>query len=211
MIAFLILQILMSSQILSQPIPLEARQFVSIGFDHIPETKYHFSNGILEARAEQSASFLIHSFEHVQKVSEISFEWYGEGLLAVQDSKHEASKAGDDAWLRIGLLLHGPAPSIPFLAPSWIKQTRRLLSHPANRLLYLVVGTKHKLGSRWNSPYAKSIANIAVSSEASATNPWRKARQRFEKPIELVGLWLMVDSDNSKSKIVTRVRNLQLN
>ncbi|MFW7380550.1 MAG: DUF3047 domain-containing protein [Oligoflexus sp.] len=202
--------LLASCSAFAQGLDLKADQFQTIHFNDIAQTRYHFKDGTLQAEANQSSSVLIHAFDSVRKVSELSFEWYGEGSLGVRDAKHEASKSGDDAWLRIGLMVHGAAPTIPFFAPAWIKQTREALKLPSNRMVYLVAGSQHEAGSQWESPYSSSIRSIALASKDSEDKPWQKSQHHLDEALDIVGIWLMVDSDNTKGKIKTHLRNLQL-
>ncbi len=192
------------------PIDLSPKVWNHITFDSIPETNYKLaSDNSLEIDVNESSSFLLMSFKKITPVSKVSFQWKKVGDLKVKDSKDEQEKSGDDMPLRIGLLLHGKAPLVPFFAPGWIKMIKEKLHHPSESLIYLVVGSKTPAGSTWPSPYDSSIKYESLPSK-TAENGWNQTTVEFPQR-KVVGLWLMADGDNSKSSFKTFLRNLELN
>lgn len=194
----------------SQALELKEENFQPISFPGIQPTNYEFADSTLTAKADKSASALIHPFEKVVTLKSIHFEWQSDGKLQIDSKEYEASKAGDDARLRIGLMLKGKAPLIPFFAPSWIKKTREIMKLESDKMLYLIAGAKHPSNSRWKSPYSDSITNISLPSSADSRLGWQKVDYMFEQNLEVVGLWIMVDSDDTNSSIKTSIRNLKL-
>lgn len=190
-------------------IPLDEDAWAKITFDDIAPTDYKAQKGILTATVDQSASALIYAFDQPQTVQAAGFQWQNQGTLKVKSAKHEASKVGDDALLRVGVMIAGPKPTIPFFAPAWIKKTASALKQPSDRMIYLTVGSKHKTGKSWSSPYADSIHSVAVASE-KAKNSWQTVNHRFKTAQSVVGLWLMADGDNTGSQFQVKLKNLQL-
>ena len=119
------------------------------------------------------------------KVKKLSFLWQKKGELKVKSSDHESSKKGDDAYFRLGLILSGEAPSIPFFAPAWIKKSREVLKLPSDKLLYLTVGSKFPAGKSWESPYSSSISSLSMAS--TEKEGWMHTSQEFAKGIKLSG------------------------
>jgi hypothetical protein len=191
-------------------IPLGSQKaFHHITFENIPPTTYHFSEGILTATVKESASFLLYPFPRTLNVSEVVLDWKCTIVTPLSGSETiERSKEGDDFCLRVGLVLAGPAPLIPFFAPSWIKATRDLVHESASEMYYLVAGSRAAAGAKWVSPYASSITNIALSATPLADgwvrSVWQGAQQK------VVALWLMSDGDNTNATFSTTLRSLAL-
>lgn len=205
----IVLLITAATPCLSMTISLEPSNFKVVEFEDIPATSYKFQEGILTADVKASSSFLLHSFTSIQKIKTIQLEWLFTGDLKVKDAKHEEEKSGDDGKLRIALLVSGEAPSIPFFTPTWIKITKNHLKLPSDKMIYLSIGAAHAPGSTWESPYSSSITHYAVPSSPQEKN-WQKVDYNFEKPLELVGLWIIADGDNTGSHFSSSMKNLRL-
>lgn len=195
-----------------QPLDEAAANFKLISFKDIPQTRYRLQAGVLEAEVQRSSAVWLLPLEKPRRVSRVSFLWQMEGSLPPQTAAQEASKAGDDAPLRVGLILAGPLPSLPFFAPAWIKAVRAALILPSDRMLYLVAGAQHKPGETWPSPYTDSIQQVALPSQAASQEggSWREARYESPRPLDLVGLWLMADGDNTAASFKVRLKQLTL-
>ena len=187
-------------------------EFRSISFDNIAKTQYRFAGDVLQAKVKRSASALILPFDQAQQVERIAFEWkHQAGEIRWQTPQQQKEKEGDDAYWRIGLILEGKAPMIPFFAPAWIKQVLSIVKLESNRMLYLIVGSPLAAQTQWPSPYSDSISNLALASEdASAKEPWRSAVWQASEALSVVGLWLMADGDNTGSSFQTALRNLRM-
>lgn len=190
-------------------VDLDPGAFQSVTFDKIPQTTYVKSGDALKIVVEKSSSFLILPFSTPREVSTVVFEWQGEGELAMPDAATEKTKAGDDGRLKIGLMVSGEAPMIPFFAPGWVKAVRDHMKLPADRLEVLIVGAKTKAGESWESPYDDSITLHSVG-EGQEKGGWRRVEAKLPKPLPVVGLWIMADGDNTGSSFTTRLRDLTL-
>lgn len=188
---------------------LDPAEFHAITFDKIPPTIYARADGGLKMVVAKSSSFLVQAFVAKRSVGAVSFEWRTDGALAVSDAAVEKTKDGDDGRLKIGLMLAGKAPTIPFFASAWIKDVRDFLKLPSDHLDVLIVGTKSPPGTKWSSPYADSMEYFALGGDA-LTGGWQRSQFKFAKPVEVVGLWLMADGDNTASTFTTWLRNLRL-
>lgn len=181
----------------------------SVTFAKIPPTSYDLRGAVLEAKVDKSSSLLVAAWDKPRRVRAIAFEWKTQGKLLTANADVEKSKKGDDAALKVALLLHGPAPFIPFFAPSWIKAVASLLKYPTDRALNITV-TKHvPEGTKWESPYTSSIEHVAVAGTLKADD-WRQAQYQLPQPTEAVGLWLMADGDDTASVFTTSVRELKV-
>lgn len=178
--------------------------------DEIRPTHYTVNKyGLLTAKVRYSASALIYAFDRPRKISEVSFVWKPEGFIKTMSYKQETTKKGDDFYLRIGLILSGPKPFIPFFAPAWVKAIRGALKLPSDKMIYLTAGAWAKPGTIWPSPYTDSMTNISVGSQDLKYN-WRRSTYKPKKPLTVVGIWIMADGDNTGSKFTTKLKSLTL-
>ena len=177
--------------------------------DDIKPTKYTISKNSIKATVSKSASALIYAFDTVTPIKTVSFEWRSQGKLKVRNAGHEKSKKGDDYKLRVGLILSGKAPMIPFFAPGWVKAIKSAMKLPSNKLRYLAVDAKHPAGKSWESPYSDSMTNVSLPSK-DLGNGWNLAVYSSKRPHNVVGVWVMADGDNTKSSFESEIRNLRL-
>jgi hypothetical protein len=195
------------------PVQLSKESFAPVVFEGIPATTYRFdgveSDAALTAAVDKSASFLLAAFPTARPVHRIAFEWRADGAPLTADAAAEETKAGDDATLRVGLLLAGDPPMFPMMAPAWLKAVRDTLKAPAASLLYLTVGAKHAANTRWTSPHSGSIESLALPSVAGDAG-WQKSEVAFSAPLAVVGLWIMADGDDTKAKFTAALRRLTI-
>lgn len=187
---------------------LSATHFKEISFSELPKTRYQFDGEFLRIGVRASSSFLLYPFSEVKTVDGFKLAWRKTGKLNVSSSAIEQSKKGDDFYLRIGFLLSGKAPIIPFFAPSWSKAVANHLKLPSERIVYYVVDAKTPVGQSWLSPYSDSITYLSVDGEKR--EGWEWVDVSFDKPAKVVGLWLMADGDNSRSHFEVEVKKLEL-
>lgn len=201
------LYLTLPAKIKAKELDLSVFNYQQISFDGIRPTVYRNEDSALVARVSESSSILMKAFERIEKVSFVSIEWKSTGDLKIKNFEHQISKDGDDAKFRIGLILSGHAPVIPFFAPTWVKKTKDILKLPSDKMIYLVLGAE--AGKRWKSPYSGSIESIALANTAMKDG-WYKSEFKFEERKQLVGVWLFSDGDNTKSSFVTKVRKLEI-
>jgi hypothetical protein len=192
------------------PLAISLRDARHLTFTDIPPTQYRIGTNEVTATVSRSASYLLIPFATPLSVQSVQFDWQIEGRVAIRDAEHEGSKGGDDAAIRVGLLVSGPSPMIPFLAPVWLKALSGQLTHSAERLIFLVPDARHGPGSQWQSPYSSDIQSAGLAS-VLRTDGWRTASISFSEPLALVGVWIMADGDDTQSTFMSRLRNLVLN
>jgi len=191
-------------------IDLNAGEFHHVKFSQLKPTAYvDDGTGVLKASVARSSSFLMRGFDQVIAVHAVSYSWRSVGELHLADQATERSKAGDDGRLKVGLLLAGKAPLIPFFAPAWVKKVAGMLKQPSDHALLLASGTVAPSGTRWRDPYTDSIEYLAVASR-SGTDGWQEAHVTFSRPLAVVGLWIMADGDDTGSSFTTWLRHLVL-
>lgn len=192
-------------------LPLLLPLFHHITFDGHKPTAYENHAQVLAAHVDASSSFLFEPFAALRVVKSITFSWrLTGGALPVKDAATEAEKAGDDAVVRVGLLIAGKAPLLPFLAPGWIKAVRDATTLPADALVFVVAGARHPPGATWASPYDGDLRLIAAK-ETPGKDGWQTATHAFDPPLSVVGLWIMSDGDDTGARFDAEIRDLELN
>ena len=200
--------VLLASQLHAEPVILDEHSVEHIHFKRINPNTVTFDNGVVRFSVNNSASFLLLTFDDVKNVNAVAFQWKAAGTLNKNSAQHEKSRKGDDAWLRVGLILEGEPGHIPEpLLPRWMQQVRKTLKHPSNRMIYLLPGAMHAPGTGWNSPFSDDVDMVSVSS-SPASDGWKQVEHRFAESQRTVGLWIMADGDNTRSVFSSQLRNL---
>ena len=189
-----------------------------IKFKHIEFSKLlpnNFTKKINHVNIDvnNSSSFLIIPFEDIVITNKVSFLWKSKGLINIKDKNHEKSKLGDDAMLRIGLLTLKKNPykfiGNIFGKPGWLRDVEETLVHKAGSLIYLLPKTKNKYPETWNSPYS-SLIKMVPTKTIFFSNDWNKSNIIFKKYIEVIGVIIMADGDNTNSKFETQIKSISL-
>lgn len=204
---FLVL-LLVAVQPRAEQIVLDQDNFDHIHFKRIKPNQVSFSDGVIHFEVNKSASFLLLAFDDIKSIHSVSFQWTANGMLNKNSIEHENTRKGDDAWLRVGLIIEGQPDYVPEpLLPRWMKQVRQTLKHQSGRMVYLIPDALHTQGDIWKSPFSSDIDMISVGSRDMG-NGWKQASYEFTNPQHVVGLWIMADGDNTGSIFESRLRNL---
>jgi len=197
------------SEAKAENISLQADGFEHIQFKKIKASRYTFHGQLLQIDVDESASFLMLPFAAVKKINRVSFEWRSDGVPRLENAGQEEQRQGDDSVFKLGLLLKANDSFInPFL-PSWMKRVEALLKFPSENMINLVVASKHAPGEQWPNPYNKRVTTVAIGSVENEQG-WMQAAYQFDQPVDVVGLWLMADGDNTHSKFTVYIRNITL-
>jgi hypothetical protein len=180
-----------------------------IEFGRIPANEVTISDGMVTFNVMESASFLMQGFDKVMPVKKVDMSWKSEGVPSLRDAEQEKQKAGDDAVVKLGLLLRAEKERFKPFLPAWMKQVREGLSYPSEMMIYLVADSRHAAGQRWLNPYNERITMVSML-DAQAGDGWYRSSIEFDEPVEVVAIWLMADGDNTGSSFVTTVREIVL-
>lgn len=197
------------ASLFAEVINLDNKNITHINFKRIKPNHFDIKDNVVTIRVNNSASFLLLSFKEVRKINTVSFEWKKRGVINIKDARQEETRRGDDAYLRIGLIIEGKASFINPLTPRWVKKVRETLHHSSNKIIYIVPGSMHKNGQHWQSPYSKNVEIIAAGSKAQADG-WNISEHTFRNTQSVVGLWIMADGDNTRSTFTSRLKALTL-
>lgn len=184
-------------------IPLLLTLFHHVTISGIPATVYENHGDALSMHVASSASFLFIPYDAPKSVHSVTFDW-----RLVKGSFPKKPK-DDDAVVRIGLMIEGPAPLVPFLAPSWIKAVRDHSRIPADRMTFVLAGRNDPPGKTWPSPMSDDLTLVAATDQRNRDG-WHHATHDFAKPLSVVGVWIMADGDDSGSSYDAELRNLDL-
>ena len=204
-----------------EDLSLFENNYTHIKFGRIKENQYEFNKRVLKVEVDSSASFLMKAFETVKPVKRISFKWRSDGLPNVKDAMQEKQKAGDDAVVKLGLLLKSDKEIENPLLPKWMRQVKSLLNHPSENMIYLVADSRHVAGEQWPNPYNRRVTMVAMSStsinsklesriDGEFEEGWRHASYLFSEAVEVVAIWLMADGDNTGSSFTSYVKDIKL-
>lgn len=197
------------AEAINEKINLEDDNVTHITFKRIAPNNIVIKENTLTIRVNNSASFLLVPFDNVKKVNKVSFQWKKQGMINIKDAQHEETRQGDDAYLRVGLILKGEAELMNPLAPKWVKKVNETLRHPSGEMIYLTPGSHHQNGRHWKSPYSDKVKIIALASKNSPDG-WHLSEYTFESPQSVVGLWIMADGDNTQSSFTSMLKALTL-
>ena len=95
------------------------------------------------------------------------------------------------------------------MAPGWIKKVRETMHLPSEMMIYLVAGSQHKPGEYWKSPFSNDVGIIAAD-DITTDDGWLLSQHEFKSPLDIVGLWIMADGDNTASSFSTSIKSLIL-
>jgi len=195
---------------LAETIVFDEGDITHIKFKKIPPNKFEINNNLINIAVNNSSSFLLIPFKEIKLVKEVTFKWKKNGFLNIKNAKQEETRSGDDAYLRIGLMIEGKNLLPNPLAPRWVKKVKEILNYSSNRAIYLSPNTMHNAGEYWKSPYSNKVDIIAVAS-VKITHGWKLSKHTFDSSQAVVGLWIMADGDNTQSTFTTTIKTLTLN
>ncbi len=192
-------------EFISKALPME--------FEGKTQTSYALSGDALEATVRNSASALVLPFDKVRSVKSVSFDWCTTRDLTKVTKDREKTKSGDDAALRLGLLLEGNPPMIPMFVPTWIKKLEKIVKFPTDRVLYLTAGVASPSGTTWVSPYTKYMSMVVPHSLPKKLS-WCKngysASYILPSEVQVTGLWFMADGDDTLQSFTTWISAIEI-
>lgn len=199
-----------ASHAMAEQIILDKSYFEHIHFRRIQPTVVTFNTDTIHFDVNKSSSFLVLAFDDIKTIGRVSFQWKANGMLNKVSADQEKTRNGDDAWLRVGLIISGQPEFVPEpLLPRWVQQVRKILKHPSDKMIYLIPDARHAPGEIWRSPFSSFIDMVSVES-SNINNEWKQVTFEFTLPQQTVGLWIMADGDNTDSIFSSQLRNLKI-
>lgn len=192
------------------------------------------SENSLQIAVDNSSSAIIFPFSEVLSPYKIQLKWHLEDIerkIEKESKEFEKTRAGDDFYLRIGLILSGKAQEQSFLEKQFHwrsdlqeffpESTRNKIS---GKVLMFVDKAENDEGLSWPSPYeAENVMMVSIKPAKVSSDNWREIEIDLFKYIEqleylcaeeehcgVVGLWLMPDGDSTDAKFKIEVRELRI-
>ena len=171
--------------------------------------KHYQGRTVLHASADVAASGLVLPLKPRPATYQmLSWEWKAMNLITEADNK-ESSK--DDAPLRIVVAFDGDKTKLPLKDQMIFEMAKIISGHdmPYASLMY-VWSSKNPVGTVIPSPRTSRIKMIVVNSGTDHLGTWQKHQRDLskdyqkafnEKPGKVIGLGLLTDSDNTKTKV----------
>ena len=186
------------------------------------KTQYTLKNyqgrTVLHASADVAASGLVLPLKPRPAAQQVlSWEWKAMNLIADADNQ-ESSK--DDAPLRIMVAFDGDKTKLPLKDQMIFEMAKIISGHdmPYASLMY-VWSSKNPLETVIPSPRTSRIKMIVVNSGSDQLGVWQKHQRDLSHdyqsafnspPGKIIGLGLMTDSDNTKSKVTAIYGDIEL-
>lgn len=180
--------------------------------------KHYQGRTVLHASADVAASGLVLPLKPRSAAQQVlSWEWKAMNVIAEADNQ-ESSK--DDAPLRIVVAFDGDKSKLPLKDQMVFEMAKIISGHdmPYASLMY-VWSTKSPVESIIPSPRTSRIKMIVVNSGGDHLGQWQKHRRDLSKdyqaafnelPGKVIGLGLLTDSDNTKSKVSAIYGDIEL-
>ena len=182
------------------------------------ETTTLNGDAVLALRTQASYGVLTHAWQGAAPES-LSWRWRLEQPLGQADIK---TKAGDDAALKVCVMLDQPLADIPFLQRSALALARSVSGQnlPSATLCYLW-DIRYPAGTRGPNPYSARVRYIVLNGSESATGQWVTQRRRIADDFALLfgqespalppvsAIAVGADSDNTQGSSLGYVAQLR--
>jgi hypothetical protein len=138
---------------------------------------------VLALRTQGSYGVLTHAWQGVAPPF-LSWRWRLEQPLAAADIK---TKAGDDAALKVCVMLDQPLADIPFVQRSVLALARSVSGQhlPSATLCYLW-DSRYPAGTRGPNPYSARVRFMVLNGSESATGQWTSQRRNIAADFALL-------------------------
>jgi len=182
-------------------------------YRNLPANQVEFLDRGMMVSVDQSASPVVYPLEETTRVARISVSGELMNLLDVRPGS-QGLEGEDDFSLRIGLVLAGDR-RLNFIermiSPGWVKTLHSLAPEGAgiDRIVFLnAVQHQSQLGQQRQHPRSDLIyeRNVWV---LDRSGPF-ELHHELESPYDVVGIWLSLDGDDSRSTYSMLISSLTL-
>lgn len=184
-----------------------------LSFDHVPSGEVEFSGDGIRVEVDDSATPLVQRFESSKRVSSIKVSGLISGDLNIPEGALWES-GFDDAYLRFGLIEAGDVRLSllqKLTAPDWIKRVDSLFSEMGGISkihTFQVLNHDTWVGKERVNP-ANSLFYEKIMSTPGDDGSFQIIAE-FEKPLDVVGLWILADGDDTDSRFEVRVESIKM-
>ena len=168
-------------------VPHPAWQLSGLPDNKAPRSTFEAANlsgeTVLALRSQASYGVLSHAWQGPAP-DILSWRWRLEQPLTAADIK---TKAGDDAALKVCVMLDQPLADIPFLQRSVLALARSVSGQnlPSATLCYLW-DSRYPAGTRGANPYSARVRYLVLNGSDTATGQWVSQRRNIAEDFALL-------------------------
>ena len=184
-----------------------------LSFDNVPRGDVEFSRGGIRVEVDDSATPLVQRFKFTKRVTSVKVSGFISGDLNIPEGSLWES-GFDDAYLRFGLIEAGDvrlSPLQKLTAPDWVKRVDSLFSETGGISkihTFQVLNHDTWVGKERVNP-ANSLFYEKIISTPGDDGSFQIVA-KFEKPLDVVGLWILADGDDTGSRFEVRVESIKM-
>ena len=193
----------------------DLEQWISLEYRSIPANTVTVENGNLHIAVNKSASPLIHKLYEPLKATSVTVKASWSGKLNTPQGVVQGEAGADDFILKLGIVEAGDR-TLNWLqrriAADWIKQLFKLAPKDTGVERINFLSTAHQqnlLGTRREHPLNDLLYETRVT--------WLEAQgefemeYQFEEPVNVLGLWISSDGDDTESSFDLSIERITLN
>ncbi len=202
-----------SAQAIEVPVN-DLAHWESLTFRNIAPNTVAVNNGALHIAVRSSASPLIHRLEQPTRVTGIRVVASWSGKLSIPEGMTQGDSGADDFVLKFGIVEAGDQTLNWFqrrIAADWIKRLYSLAPQGTGvqRINFLSTTQQSALlGTQRTHPLNDVLyeTRITLLEGAGAF----EMTHRFDEPVEVLGLWISSDGDDTGSSFDLEISNITL-
>jgi len=183
-------------------------------YSSISPNEFSCHSDRINLKINSSASILVRALKKPTRIQKLYVKAKVSGQMNLSGSKAHGSKGADDFPLRIGLIENGKK-RLGFMqrlfAPDWLVNLQKLWPSRGIREIHFLnfVFSEHK--PDWTDrvhPLSKYLTEkiVGVIDERGVA----EKRIELDSPIEVLGVWISSDGDDTKSQYTVSVEKLEL-
>lgn len=195
-------------------VPLNSKEWSHIKFNGIKENQIKQDNTSIQIKVDKSSSLMIYPFNAKKLITSFRIGGKVLGQLNFPFSKNQGLKSTDDFTLKFGFIVSGNEKMTSFkkvFAPKWLIDIYKLFPEDTgfkNLELFEAVQNKQQKGTSRKHPSNDLIQEhfVFTISEEGVFSFVHK----LPRTLEVLGLWLSADGDNSESRFTTEIYQIEL-
>lgn len=194
----------------AESVPLEQIAWLSLKFNKIRANQVTFSENKIGIEVKQSGGPIVHKLTRTISVSGFRVRGHLSGVKAVESGPFD-----EDSILRFGLVVEGKQTlSGPrrWIAADWVKKLFELAPAKTgiDKIHFFSITNRPDLIGKYRLHPKSDLITETIVSSLTKEGDFDFTYQ-FKEPIRVVGLWLSVDGDDSKSNFSTILTSIELN
>ncbi len=207
--------LLLQATAVAEDVPVDGDgAWEALSFRGIPASTVSHADGALHIAVDRSASPVVYAFDEPRQVRGVTLRARWQGALSLPPGATQGERGADDFVLKLGLIEAGERRLNWFqrrVAAPWVRRLFELAPSDSglDRVRFLSTTQQPALlGSSRVHPlddllYEERVTLLEAPGEFTI-------ERRFETPVELLGLWLSADGDDTGSTFDVYVERITL-